>query len=347
MSISEVNEKLMERFHEFSSIITGYFGEENVDIVKSREYPFPEDTSLPDQEESWDECEQYLRGTHNSLWFSVVIKFDHVVIENEHGRTHDIHGLYVKMNLNEFCSPTGKLSMLRSHYMRKELRNGYIHSHCCHMKSPEVWSICCTGRGPITYTMTSLAQQYEPGLVEVLCTQIDQYVRIESLQGVPYERMENLDKNVTSTLSYSFINTNSLASPNISKILVFLLLTEGDLRLGSNCGIISPATDPDSLAMKIAELGRKYDIDFPSVRGILINGTLYAIANGVVTNISHLKGKYVLTFKGEKVFLDILDQDSQDSPIEDNDILKLPAQALLSEVYYLLKLVLNVKISLI
>ena len=50
----------------------------------------------------------------------------------------------------------------------------------------------CTGRGPINSTLSTLAIGYDEAIWQLLCLELDRYVRVESIDGVPHYRLENI-----------------------------------------------------------------------------------------------------------------------------------------------------------
>ena len=50
----------------------------------------------------------------------------------------------------------------------------------------------CTGSGPINSTLATLATDYDEGIWQLFCLELDRYVRVESIEGVPYHRLESI-----------------------------------------------------------------------------------------------------------------------------------------------------------
>lgn len=69
---------------------------------------------------------------------------------------------------------------------------GYMHSHINGIVTGERFTSSCLGSGPITRTINSLRMEYEDGLWELYCIELEKYVHVESLQGGPYHRLENV-----------------------------------------------------------------------------------------------------------------------------------------------------------
>lgn len=52
----------------------------------------------------------------------------------------------------------------------------------------------CLGRGPIRSTVATLAVGYDEAIWQLFCLELDKYVRVESISGVPYRYLEKIGK---------------------------------------------------------------------------------------------------------------------------------------------------------
>lgn len=50
----------------------------------------------------------------------------------------------------------------------------------------------CTGSGPINSTMSTLSVDFDDAIWQLFCLELDRYVRVESIAGVPYHKLEQV-----------------------------------------------------------------------------------------------------------------------------------------------------------
>lgn len=129
------------------------------------------------------------RGGH------ILVHFPNVRVTNESDRFVDISHLWVKVEVKLDGASTGFFTMNRSEYQLSHMRSDYMHSHVSGIpfddftkfKSP------CLGRGPIKNTLATLAIGYDEAMWQLFCLELDKYVRVESISGVPYRYLEKIN----------------------------------------------------------------------------------------------------------------------------------------------------------
>lgn len=125
-----------------------------------------------------------------------IIKFDHITITNKEGRSRELENLFVcipfKMYEDGNFKPTGRLLGTRTSVTGNEYRQRYMHSHL-----PSGFGSCssfCLGGGtPMSVMMSDLSMDFDMLKFDFLLSQLDSYVRYESLEGGPHIRMEGID----------------------------------------------------------------------------------------------------------------------------------------------------------
>jgi len=124
----------------------------------------------------------------------ILVHWPEVRITNEHDRYEDITHLYAKVKLTYSGKMFERFALNRSEYTVKHMLCGYMHSH---VSSIPTWNFLefqqpCTGSGPINTTMYSLWDRYDIDIWRLFCLELDKYVHVESIAGVPYHRLEEL-----------------------------------------------------------------------------------------------------------------------------------------------------------
>lgn len=124
----------------------------------------------------------------------ILIYFPTVRITNEYDKYVDIKDLWLKVPFNWNGKGKGYFGVNRSNYPLNHFKGGYMHSHVSSIPTSnfENFQTPCTGRGPISSSLTTLAIGYDEAIWQLLCLELDRYVRVESIDGVPYHRLENV-----------------------------------------------------------------------------------------------------------------------------------------------------------
>ena len=126
----------------------------------------------------------------------ILVHFPYVRVTNEHDRFVDINHLWVKVGLEATGAGIGYFCVNRSEYELSHMKADYMHSHVngipfgrfTEFKSP------CLGSGPIRSTVATLAVGYDEAIWQLFCLELDKYVRVESISGVPYRYLEKMSK---------------------------------------------------------------------------------------------------------------------------------------------------------
>lgn len=140
---------------------------------------------------------EHARRNINAVAFpciDIIVHFPHVRITNEYDKFVDINHLYVKVTITCNGNIVGKFTLNRSEYPYLHVYNGYLHSH---VGSIPTWNFTefqspCTGSGPISDTVRNLQLDFDPDIWRLFCLELNKYVQVESISGVPYHRLEEL-----------------------------------------------------------------------------------------------------------------------------------------------------------
>ena len=126
----------------------------------------------------------------------ILVHFPHVRVTNEHDRFVDINHLWAKVGIKASGAGIGYFGVNRSEYELSHMKADYMHSHVngipfgrfTEFESP------CLGSGPIRSTVATLAVGYDEAIWQLFCLELDKYVRVESISGVPYRYLEKIGK---------------------------------------------------------------------------------------------------------------------------------------------------------
>lgn len=124
----------------------------------------------------------------------ILIYFPTVRITNEFDKYVDIKELWLKVPFNWRGKGKGYFGVNRSNYPLNHFKSNYMHSHVSSIPTNnfENFQTPCTGRGPINSSLSTLAIGYDEAIWQLLCLELDRYVRVESIDGVPHNRLENI-----------------------------------------------------------------------------------------------------------------------------------------------------------
>lgn len=124
----------------------------------------------------------------------ILVHFPHVRVTNENDRFVDINNLWVKVGVKINGAGIGYFTVNRSEYELSHMKADYMHSHVpgipfdnfTQFKTP------CMGSGPIKSTVATLAMGYDEAIWQLFCLELDKYVRVESISGVPHRYLEKI-----------------------------------------------------------------------------------------------------------------------------------------------------------
>lgn len=152
----------------------------------------------------------------------ILVKFPTVRITNEYNKFVDIKELWAKVPVCSKGEGKGYFSLNRSNYSLDHFLSGYMHSHVSKIPINDftVFQSPCTGDGPINKTLSTLAVSYDESIWQLLCLELDRYVRVESIAGTPYHYLEKINKLDPTNSVYSF-NMYALRTNHIPATSVF------------------------------------------------------------------------------------------------------------------------------
>lgn len=171
-------------------ILNDYFGESRVDVKLN-------DIKI--------KSEKYKDFT---LSVPVLIHFPEVTVTNENNRSINIKDLYITFTISPLGILSGTFLMTRATLNKTEIISGYLHSHLPRLSKYQDLSEFkepCLGSGPIRSTICSLNDKFNIDLWQLFCLELDKYVHTESLIGIPYIKLKEVNNYVLSDDISKFI----------------------------------------------------------------------------------------------------------------------------------------------
>ena len=133
-----------------------------------------------------------------SSQLNVIVRFPRVTVTNEHNNSIDITELYAKVSIDcNFCEPI-VLKMMRTEYSLEQWTSGYSHSHISGLCANRGdWKRPCLGSGPLVdtrdkVTISNITIDEKLEYLGLFCYELDKYVRVESIEGIPYNHLESV-----------------------------------------------------------------------------------------------------------------------------------------------------------
>lgn len=145
----------------------------------------------------------------------IVVHFPSVTVTNEYNKSVDIQDVFIRQEIIANGGAIYRPELTRSTLTKSQFLSGYVHSHVPSSidRVPE-FSYICIGSGPINSTISSLTVSYDEDLWKLYCVELDNLVRVESIAGTPYIRMESIIENRQECIKDFNMNTSILATSN-------------------------------------------------------------------------------------------------------------------------------------
>ena len=129
----------------------------------------------------------------------VLVYWPEVTVKNENDKSVNIKQLYARIRLTQSGMSVDErgFGLSRAEYTTAEINSDYLHSHAQHIPRLKEFTICCLGDGPIKNTIRCLhlptnTEEQTLDLWRLFCRELDVYVKVESLSGGPYHKLEEI-----------------------------------------------------------------------------------------------------------------------------------------------------------
>lgn len=282
----------------------------------------------------------------------IIVRFPEVRVSNENDKYVDIKELYARVKVTERGKIEGTFGLLRADYPLSHIYADYAHSHVSGLTlNRDGFLSPCLGSGPINRTILSLVEEFDLSLWMLFCRELDTYVTVESLTGVPYRRLENItgdrrlrklpqrfsDSVHVNKISYLWERKN-LPMEELHNFIVYLL-GKDIIKFNRNNGAYNLAMGYKDYIVSISNAFIYYVnnyIERSATNEVLFslnnltsigvlnpyaikNGEIYAFSNSGYSADGYLRenGKALLMFKGSEVRLNIYNDISRE---EDNTV---------------------------
>lgn len=224
-TIKQLREEIFKDVYQVYDVFKDFFGEEFVDLqyipndedlvdtiysctdIGTIESAFPFELSEEDLTD--------IKTRYAIFRFSILVWWPKVKVSNEFDKYIMIYDLYAKIELTaKGFIPTENIgfTLNRATYPLDQWLCGYMHSHIntIPIHSLTEFQKPCLGRGPIIGTITSLKEHISEGFDEtkwmLFCQELSQYVTVESIAGVPYNKLENVSLHTQNSEYRGFSN---------------------------------------------------------------------------------------------------------------------------------------------
>ena len=352
-----INQFRMEAFKEVYQVykvFQDFFVEDSVDLQN-----LPDDSQILDAFDSFDIEESEYEHVYNipddrltplirSLSYVkpfILVYWPRVRITNENDKSIIIQDLYAKIELDaKGYIPTEDrgFTLNRATYPMEQWVCGYLHSHISNIPKGNLhqFQSPCLGTGPIIQTINSLRAHISEGFDEtkwmLFCHELSLYVTVESLEGVPYNHLENVHLNgvLSSYGKYdenygrALDHFNSVFSLVELKEFILYYLHNGHLAINYQNGIFKAGMSYFDYMIDISNSFIEYfntHFDDKSIaqkcfdyyvlyHSIASNGHFFdPNTSATIPDVSQYVGKKVCTFKGRDITLRIMEPSNEET----------------------------------
>lgn len=135
-----------------------------------------------------------MNNIKSNTHFLIIVWWDKVTITNDNDRSVEIEDLYAKMEVRYDGRMRDYFTLNRTTYPLIQWISDYAHSHLYGINKGSLSSFRspCLGSGPIIATIETLLSNYEINIWGLFCQELDNYVHVESIAGVPYRYLEKI-----------------------------------------------------------------------------------------------------------------------------------------------------------
>lgn len=242
----EVYHTIFDRLQSIYDTFTDYYGESNIDY-----------TPIPSLYEMYKRVKEVFTNpildnydvasftyyisckildcyqTYNKIF----VKWNTVKVTNEYDESITIKDLYAKIVIKNYDGviTSDGVMLTRRTYTQEQWNSGYSHSHLPHFNS-RTWKgdfgYPCLGSGPLIGTLSTLRREFNLNLWGLFVYELDKYVRVESVEGVPYIRLNqvtggrniiDLDTIFPSNITWNDVYTGGLLHDIMSKFIKYFI----------------------------------------------------------------------------------------------------------------------------
>lgn len=274
---------------------------------------------------------------------NIYVWWDKVTVTNENNRSIDIQDLYAKVTVQfDGRIPLENEGFLlnRTTYSKKQFLSDYMHSHIQRIPIDDFSKFMspCLGHGPIVNTILTLKNKYDETIWMLFCQELSMYVTVESLKGVPWKCLEGVGLK-SLLLNYRDYESDIPNRGNFTIVLgneefksfITYYLQHGHLTFNFHRGEYHSAMSFYQYIIDISNAFINwYNYNIKSTqntidllykrhllhRVIIADGHFYCYKSDIDSeSLDSYRNKYVLTFKGKKIFTSITESSEDDEQI--------------------------------
>ena len=132
-----------------------------------------------------------------SVCIYILVYFPKITVTNEYDESIDIEEVYIRVPIRLSGRMDSSFEIIRTKYSYIQYESGYMHSHAHSgiSKTSRDWRSMCLGSGPLVTTTHTLRNSYDLDIWRLFCIELDEYLKVESVSGVPYIRMNRVGNN--------------------------------------------------------------------------------------------------------------------------------------------------------
>lgn len=263
----------------------------------------------------------------NSINVYIIVYFPKITVTNEYNESTDIEEVYIRVPINLNGRMDSSFEIIRTKYPYGQYKSGYMHSHAYSgiLGSSADWRPMCLGSGPLVTTTHTLKNSYDIDIWRLFCIELDEYLKVESVAGVPYIRMNRIG-DVSNYMNYvigmAIYSNNSITSTPLTKdflkFLFYKLLVENTDYFSFRDKSICLALSNEQFAIVISKyfieyynsINNELDINNIIINYLVkvkrdINGILKYESNRNNNNVNINSNNFILCFKGKSVHMKV------------------------------------------
>lgn len=191
----------------------------------------------------------------------IIVRFPSVTVTNENNKSINIQELYARVSLRIDGTMVSRFELIRAYYPLDQWNSDYCHSHISHISTE--WLEPCTGTGPINSTMDRLYNTCNENVWGLFCYELDKFVRVESLAGIPYKRLESVGLVNDMPVSLPSLQGNlelkgEIISDELAKDFIRTLIEEIELKVSFIDGIYNLGEPLENFWIKASRIFAKW-----------------------------------------------------------------------------------------
>lgn len=244
--------------------------------------------------------------------YKCMIHFPEIKITNSKKKSHIIRDLYVRFWLDENGKMDYRLEGIRTTLTPGEMSAQYAHSHLPRFGTIPQWSSFCRGSGEINQVMSLLSSTFTEVNFTLFCLHLKNYVAWESLEGNPYNYIENI--NLTRPVQSIATSTVNLLVERLQKEVFGVKGTDEWIKKNLTIKVSSRG-----IVVGVSDKFERWAAEYISSVGYgtynaakSTTGMYYSINHGRSTTRATLPAYAAFKFKKENIFYKLLTDTNQE-----------------------------------